>query len=191
MRLRSLSVAVLLAAALVPVTGSAAVAHESRTTLSGVQSTYKTSVGQRAKRAARKAVAPAPTVTAPVASSTVVSYADRLLALTNAERKARGLRPLALSACAAGFADAWAGKLAAVGALSHQALTPIMTTCRARGAGENVAYGNVTPEQMMAMWMASAGHRANILNAGYTHLGVGTTRTSSGRTYGVQVFLTV
>ena len=189
MRLRSLSVAVLMTAALVPVTGSVVAAAEPGSTVTAVQVTYKTSARQRAKRAARAAVAPAPTVTAPVASSTTVSYADRLLALTNAERKARGLRPLALSACADGFADAWAAKLASAGALSHQALTPIMTTCRARAAGENVAYGNVSPERMMAMWMGSAGHRANILNPAWTHLGVGTTTTSSGRTYGVQVFV--
>ena len=178
MRLRSLSVAVLTAVALVPVTGSLGAAAEPTGTVTGVASTYKTSAGQRAKRAAR--------MTAP---STAPSYADRLLLLTNAERTARGLRPLAFSACADGFADAWAVKLAAAGALSHQALSPILTTCRARSVGENVAYGNVSPEMMMAMWMGSAGHRANILNPAFTHLGVGTTTTSSGRTYGVQVFL--
>ncbi len=191
MRLRSLAVAVLTAVALVPVTGSVASAAETTPspTVSGVTKTYKTSAVQRAKRAARTTVA-APTVAVPVASSTTVSYADRVLALTNAERSARGLRPLALSPCADGFADAWAVKLAATGALSHQAMSPIMTTCRASRAGENVAYGNVTPEGMVKMWMDSAGHRANILNAGYTHLGVGTTTTSSG-TYGVQVFVTL
>ena len=200
MRLRSLSVALLTAVALVPVTGTVAGAAETTAgpAVSGVGSTYKTSAGQRAKRAARAAAAPVTTapvttapVTVPVANSTAATYADRVLALTNAERTARGLRPLALSACADGFADTWAAKLAAAGTLSHQALSPILTTCRARRAGENVAYGNVTPEAMVRMWMGSAGHRANILNAAYTHLGVGTTTTSSGRTYGVQVFLTL
>jgi len=40
------------------------------------------------------------------------------------------------------------------------------------------------------MWMASDGHRANILNAAFTHLGVGAASTATGRVYGVQVFVT-
>jgi len=46
-----------------------------------------------------------------------------------------------------------------------------MSACGARGAGENVVYGNVTADQMVAMWMNSAGHRANILNGAFTLLG--------------------
>jgi uncharacterized protein YkwD len=57
--------------------------------------------------------------------------------------------------------------------------------------GENVAYGNVTPEQLVAMWMASPGHRANLLKPGFTHIGVGAVATAAGRVYGVQVFLTL
>jgi uncharacterized protein YkwD len=188
MRLRSLSVAVLAAVLAVPVTGTVASAAEpTGTAVGGVTTTYKTSAGQRAKRAAR-AVAPAPVVAAP---SVTLGYADRVLALTNAERTSRGLRALALSGCADGFADSWSTKLASLGSLSHQALSPIMTTCRASRAGENVAYGNVTPEALVRMWMESAGHRANILNAAFTHIGVGTTTTSTGRVYGVQVFVTL
>lgn len=194
MRLRSLSVAVLAGIVLVPVSASAATAAETRSTVSGVTKTYKTSATKRAKRAARTQAVQAPrtasvsspTVTGPTA---VVSYADRVLALTNRERTSRGLRALSFSSCADGYANSWAGTLAAVGSLSHQALSPILTACRARGVGENVAYGNVTAEQLVQMWMDSAGHRANILNASFTHLGVGDVTTSSGRVYGVQVFL--
>lgn len=195
MRLRSLSVATLAAIVLVPVSASAAVAAEP--TSSGITATFRDSVDKRAKRLARtapstttvaaprSAPAPAPTV------APVVTYSDRVLALTNAERTARGLRPVAFSTCADGYANTWAGTLARVGSLSHQALSPILTACRARGVGENVAYGNVTPEQLVAMWMNSAGHRANILNPAFTHLGVGDVKTSTGRVYGVQVFLTL
>jgi uncharacterized protein YkwD len=49
----------------------------------------------------------------------------------------------------------------------------------------------VTADEMMAMWMGSTGHRANILNATYTHIGVGIARTSTGRVYGTQNFLTL
>ena len=39
--------------------------------------------------------------------------------------------------------------------------------------GENIAAGQKTPEQVVAAWMNSDGHRANILNEKYVYLGVG------------------
>jgi uncharacterized protein YkwD len=38
---------------------------------------------------------------------------------------------------------------------------------------ENIAMGYSSPEQVMSGWMSSPGHRANILNGSYTHIGVG------------------
>lgn len=189
MRLRSLSVALLAGVALVPVSASAASASaDSASVASGAAGTFKTSAAQRAKRAALSA----PAQSARTAGPTVtVSYASRVLTLTNAERTRRGLRALSFSSCAEGFADTWADRLAAAGSLSHQALSPILSACSARGVGENVAFGNVSPEQLVAMWMGSTGHRANILNPSFTHLGVGDVTTSTGRVYGVQVFLTL
>ena len=42
-----------------------------------------------------------------------------------------------------------------------------------RTAGENIAYGQRTPQAVVNGWMNSSGHRANILNASYTQIGVG------------------
>ena len=42
-----------------------------------------------------------------------------------------------------------------------------------RSAGENIAYGYRTPQAVVNGWMNSSGHRANILNASYTQIGVG------------------
>lgn len=42
-----------------------------------------------------------------------------------------------------------------------------------RSAGENIAMGYRTPQAVVNGWMNSSGHRANILNASYTHIGVG------------------
>jgi len=42
-----------------------------------------------------------------------------------------------------------------------------------RTAGENIAMGFATPEAVVSAWMNSSGHRANILNASYTKIGVG------------------
>ena len=55
------------------------------------------------------------------------------------------------------------------------------------GAGENIAYGQSSPEEVMTAWMNSSGHRANILNSSFTKLGVGVYK--SGNTiYWVQLF---
>ena len=42
-----------------------------------------------------------------------------------------------------------------------------------RTAGANIAYGQRTPQAVVNAWMNSSGHRANILNASYTQIGVG------------------
>lgn len=39
-------------------------------------------------------------------------------------------------------------------------------------AGENIAKGQTSPEQVMNDWMNSPGHRANILNSGFTKVGI-------------------
>ena len=42
-----------------------------------------------------------------------------------------------------------------------------------RSAGENIARGYATPQAVVNAWMNSSGHRANILNGGFTRIGVG------------------
>jgi uncharacterized YkwD family protein/spore coat assembly protein SafA len=55
-----------------------------------------------------------------------------------------------------------------------------------RTAGENIAKGYTSPQAVVNGWMNSSGHRANILNAGYTQIGVG--YYSSGH-YWTQMFI--
>jgi len=55
-----------------------------------------------------------------------------------------------------------------------------------RTAGENIAYGQRSPEAVVNAWMNSSGHRANILNASYTQIGVG--YVSNGH-YWTQMFI--
>ncbi|MPM44863.1 hypothetical protein SDC9_91545 [bioreactor metagenome] len=55
-----------------------------------------------------------------------------------------------------------------------------------RYAGENIAAGYVTPEAVVEAWMNSPGHRANILNANYTQIGVGYVASGS---YWTQEFI--
>lgn len=52
-----------------------------------------------------------------------------------------------------------------------------------RSAGENVASGYRTPEEVVEGWLNSPGHRKNILNSSFTKLGVGITPTSGGHAF--------
>jgi uncharacterized YkwD family protein len=56
-------------------------------------------------------------------------------------------------------------------------------------AGENLAAGQATPEQVVAGWMNSPGHRANILNSSFTEIGVGYAQGGSYRHYWTQMFI--
>lgn len=57
-----------------------------------------------------------------------------------------------------------------------------------RAAGENIAMGQRTPEEVMDGWMNSSGHRANILNGTFTSIGVGYYVDGAGAAHWVQIF---
>lgn len=56
-------------------------------------------------------------------------------------------------------------------------------------AGENIAMGQRTPKEVMDAWMASSGHRRNILSPTFTQIGVGVAKDSRGRLYWTQMFI--
>ena len=55
-----------------------------------------------------------------------------------------------------------------------------------KSAGENIAKGQTSAQQVVEAWMNSEGHRANILDEKFTHIGVG--YVSSGH-YWTQMFI--
>ena len=130
----------------------------------------------RVRRTARWVAALSLTVTALVgsaafASSAFASPAGDLAAATNAARSSAGLAPLAINAQLSSVAQAWANKLAAAGALSHN---PGLRTQVADWTvlGENVGMAGDVPT-VQAAFMASPAHKANILDSRYTQMGVG------------------
>jgi uncharacterized YkwD family protein/spore coat assembly protein SafA len=58
-----------------------------------------------------------------------------------------------------------------------------------RTAGENIAAGQRTPQEVVNAWMNSPGHRANILNKNFTHIGVGYAKGGSYGHYWTQMFI--
>ena len=132
---------------------------------------------------------PTSTPTSSPTVSATDAYEARILVLVNQERAKVGLAGLRANSCADGYAERWAPVIQSNGVLSHQELGPILNACHAMTVGENVAYGNMTADEMMTMWMNSPGHKANILNPAFTGIGVAAVTDSSGRWYGVQDFV--
>ena len=60
---------------------------------------------------------------------------------------------------------------------------------RFSAAGENIAYGQRTPQEVMNSWMNSDGHRSNILSRTYNQIGVGVAKASNGTFYWTQMFM--
>ena len=145
-----------------------------------------------AAAAALAIVASAPTVGArggTAAQPSSDAYEERIFSLMNAERRRHGLRPLRRGSCASSYAERWSGQLARKQRLHHQSLRPLLKTCGARRAAENIGYGNVSAEALMKKWMGSSRHRANILDPRLSYVGVGAARSKSGHWYAVQDFL--
>ena len=116
----------------------------------------------------------------PLEDTAVSSYVKEVIRLTNVERAKYGLSALSenweLSRVAAYKSKDMHDKKY----FSHTSPTygspfDMMRSFNIsyRSAGENIAMGYPTPAQVVNGWMNSPGHRANILNASFTQIGVG------------------
>ncbi len=94
-------------------------------------------------------------------------------AYINGDRASAGLGALSWSPCLAGVAYQNAARMAAAGGISHAGGVSSDLACGLGGqAGENVGYwsGGINDPQLNAMFMGSAGHRANIMGP-YRYVG--------------------
>jgi uncharacterized YkwD family protein len=108
------------------------------------------------------------------------AYEQQVVDLTNKERAKYGLPPLKVDLALSKVAHEKSRDMAVNHYFSHNSPTygSPFEMMRKFGisytaAGENIAKGQRTPQEVVAAWMNSAGHRANILNKNYTHIGVG------------------
>lgn len=123
---------------------------------------------------------PAKTQTTAPATGTVSQYVQQVINLTNSERSKNGLPALK--------ADTQLNSVAQKKALDMQQNHYFSHTSPSYGspfdmmrdfgvtyksAGENIAQGQRTPQEVVTAWMNSEGHRKNILSANFTHIGVG------------------
>lgn len=137
-------------------------------------------------------VSPAAAALAPC-SSLNASPAE-LLDRINAERADAGVRPLAMDGCLSAMAGGWASAMGAgnlAGSAHNPSLTADARACSLKGWGENVGRTmGAAPDtaRIMSAWMASEGHRNNILRSSFTHIGIGVDRGSNGSWYYVLDF---
>jgi len=123
------------------------------------------------------ALGPAVIVTAPTAeaasAAVTARYEARILLLVNRQRLRYGRHSLRLSACPERYAESWAAYLARTNYFVHRNMWTYLSACKGSRVAENIGRGNVSADRMVAAWMASPGHRKNILNGLLTQVGVG------------------
>jgi uncharacterized protein YkwD len=121
------------------------------------------------------------------------SYAEKIVELVNKERAKAGLSAVKIDTKLATAATKRAHEIETSFAHTRPNGSNFNTVINEngvnyRGAGENIAYGQKTPEEVMNGWMNSEGHRANILNASFTTIGVGYYQNAAGVNHWVQLF---
>ncbi|MFJ7736580.1 CAP domain-containing protein [Lysinibacillus sp. NPDC097287] len=118
--------------------------------------------------------------------SDVNAFEQEVVKLTNAERTKAGLAPLQTDTKLMAAAREKSQDMQSKNYFSHTSPTfgSPFDRLKALGisykaAGENIAKGQRTPQEVVKAWMNSPGHRANILNANFTHIGVGYVKTGN------------
>lgn len=135
------------------------------------------------------------TETAPEAAKTEEQeFADEVIRLINIERKGAGLWELTttdeLTDAAFVRAEELDEKFSHTRPDGRSCFTVFEDFGIKNPTGENIAAGQVSPEAVVAAWMNSEGHRANILSTRSSKIGVGYhyRAKSDYRYYWVQIF---
>lgn len=136
---------------------------------------------------------PGQVINIPAQDSTITSYEQEVIRLVNEIRVENGLKALAYDWELSRVARYKSQDMKDNNYFSHT--SPVYGTpfqmikdfgISYKSAGENIAKGYATPQAVVNGWMNSSGHRANILNANYTRIGVG--YVASGH-YWTQMFI--
>lgn len=123
---------------------------------------------------------PGQVINVPILDTSVKSFEAEVVRLVNGHRAANGLKPLTQDWELSRVARYKSQDMKDNNYFSHT--SPVYGSpfrmmksfgITYRTAGENIAKGQANPEAVVNAWMNSSGHRANILNASFTHIGVG------------------
>jgi len=127
---------------------------------------------------------------------TTTAQENEVVRLVNVERSRAGLQPLKINWELSRVARYKSADMANKGYFSHTSPTygtPFQMMenfgLRFTAAGENIAYGQRTPAEVMRDWMNSPGHRSNIMSGSYNEIGVGLFKNKNGVCYWTQMFM--
>ncbi|EAZ83435.1 CAP domain-containing protein [Lysinibacillus sp. FSL R7-0073] len=141
-----------------------------------------------------KPATPPTSSTPSTTTSDVNAFEQEVVKLTNAERTKAGLSPLQTDDKLMAAAREKSQDMQSNNYFSHTSPTfgSPFDRMKALGiayksAGENIAQGQRSPQEVVQAWMDSPGHRANILNGKFTHIGVGYVKSGN---YWTQQFIT-
>ncbi|QHA02858.1 stress protein [Streptomyces broussonetiae] len=131
----------------------------------------------------------------PLTPDALSRTAAEVVALTNAERGRAGLPTLAVDALLSAAAQAHCADMVARDFYDHTSPDGSRPWDRAAAAGsrlrtigENIACGQRSAADVVAGWMNSPGHRANILKREFGHIGIGFAGGGRAGTYWCQLF---
>jgi uncharacterized protein YkwD len=125
------------------------------------------------------------------------SYASQVISLVNQHRASLGLGQLSVDAALSRSAVWKSANMAGLNYFDHtddpigRSVADRLAACgwpSNLGWGENIAYGYATPADVMAGWLSSPGHKANIENPAFTSTGVGVVQNAQGVYYWTQDF---
>ena len=117
---------------------------------------------------------------------TQIKYVDEVLKLVNEARAETGVPPLELDASLRKAAQVRAAECVETFSHTRPNGASYQTAIAEAGVeskytGENVATGHTSPKQVVDRLMKSEGHRANILNADFTKIGIGLEKNAGNR----------
>ncbi|MGL5436759.1 MAG: CAP domain-containing protein [Lachnospiraceae bacterium] len=126
-------------------------------------------------------------------TSEQLSYAEEVVRLVNQERTKNGLKPVTMVTNVQAAAQVRAKEIQTSFSHTRPDGRSYSTALQEqnvsnKGSGENIAWGQKSPEHVMSAWMNSDGHRKNILNSNYTTIGVGYYQGANGVNYWTQLF---
>lgn len=134
----------------------------------------------KTEQAQEPAVEKEQTPAKPTQSGDISEIEQQVIELTNAERRNNGLADLQADTALSNVAREKSNDMQTNNYFSHTSPTYGSPFDMIRdfdvsynSAGENIAQGQRSAEEVVQAWMDSEGHRANIMNGDFTHIGVG------------------
>jgi uncharacterized protein YkwD len=136
---------------------------------------------------ARTWSAPSTVAVKDAAELTTDDVEDALMIEINRARADNGLRKIwNFDVCTDQLAEQWGSRIARTGVFEHRDQSEIIRRCDNSWAGETLVRGtDLSPGQMVALWLDSPGHREILLSPRARRAGVAITQDSQGRTIGV------